>query len=72
MEAVKADRQSRDGSRGASAAPVGCESAFSSTAKCSVKINLRHQQREIYPANQSLSLLSVAFFGVPCGGHIWE
>lgn len=38
--------------------------------KCSVKTNPRHrQQREIYPANQSLSLLSVAFFRVPCSGH---
>lgn len=74
MEVVKADGQEQGGERsGASAAAVGCESLFSSTAKCSVKTNLRHRQkREIYPANQSLSLLSVAFFGVPFSGHRWE
>lgn len=28
-----------------------------------------NKQTKIYPANKSLSLLSVAFFPVPCGGH---
>lgn len=49
MEVVKADGQEQGGEgSGASAAAVGCESVFSSTAKCSVKTNLRHRQKEKY------------------------